>query len=188
MTFTHIGSLLDDYLDQALPDAVAREVTAHLESCAACRSEHEEALRLRALMAGYQTPAPPPDYWDEVAGLILARTVEDRTELVDIPTEAARAKRERYQLYRSIAAVAASLVVLFSALLVGPESPIGIPGQLASERQTESPEALLASSVSKSSDLFSEDEQALITGGMIMVGSPGLFASPTGMTTVLGLE
>jgi anti-sigma factor RsiW len=188
MTFTHIGSLLDDYLDQELPEPVAREVTTHLESCAACRTEHEEALRLRALLSGYQPPAPPEEYWDEVSGLILARTVEGRTEVVDLPTEAARARSERYQLYRSIAAVAASLVVFFSALLTGPESPLAIPGQLADGSQTEAPNTLLASSTPESSNLFSEDEQALIAGGMLLVGGSGLFASPADMTTVLGLE
>ncbi len=173
MTCLYFRSLLDDLLDRELPPPLETSVRAHLNVCVSCREEYEETARLRQLMSGLTVPEPSDSYWQESADLIRARTVET-PEFVVVSDEIARRSVERRSFYRAMIAVAASLVIFFGSLLIGSSSPFsGEPhlSSVTSEDQA-SPSRV---------NYISDDEQALIAGSMLLVGTPGMLASSSGL-------
>ncbi len=188
MTCSIIRSLLDDYVDRELPASTVRSIKTHLNRCAACRIEEEALRRLKALLPGLTPPEPEPTYWREVSGLITARTTQrDRT--ISAETEMERLARERASFYRSILALAASLAMFFSALALGPNLPGGFTDRSPLTGEDGPARSGAVTFQSEGAGMISHREQALITSGMLLVGSPaGMFVSPTDMAMALGLD
>jgi len=64
MTCNELDERLDDFADGVLSPADAREVEAHLASCAACREAERRTRRLLAHAAALpRSAAPPRDLW-----------------------------------------------------------------------------------------------------------------------------
>jgi anti-sigma factor RsiW len=123
---THPAStLLDSYLDGELDPAIAGEIESHLTSCSACSEELQVAQNVRELLKHRPVHLPPEGYWAESAKAILERArQEDRI----VPIEPYYREREadtRRNFVRSLISLAASIVVLFSAIYFGQSQPDG---------------------------------------------------------------
>jgi hypothetical protein len=64
-------SAIEDYIDEALAVRTAREVAAHLSSCAICARYHEELKREQAIYASYQRDVDvTPALWASIESRI----------------------------------------------------------------------------------------------------------------------
>jgi len=188
MTCLYFRSLLDDLLDRELSSPLETSVKAHLEVCAACREEYEETARLRQLLSTVTIPEPSSEYWRESADLIIARTVET-SNIVSITDEIARRSAERKSFYRALVAVAASLVLFFGSLLIGSSAPFtGEPRFTYVDPRDEVIDSSPSGSRVTGDNYISADEQALIAGSMLLVGTPGMLASSSGLGISLGTD
>jgi hypothetical protein len=185
MTCLYFRSLVDDLLDHELSPALETTVREHLGVCSVCREEYEHSARLKAVLSELVCPEPGLGYWQESAALIRARTI-DSNGLIDVPTEIERRSQVHKSFYRSLAAVAASLILFFGSLMI--DSPWG-----ASVPATTSvPAADIAMSASTSAaremggGYILEDEQALIARSVLLVGTPGMAFNQNGLLAALG--
>lgn len=185
MTCSLARSLLDDYADRELDDSTKSTLEEHLKVCPACQAEYDELISLTSALSGLARPEPPPEYWGEVNDLILARTIE-ADQPIPIRTDAEIKARERSSLYRSVIALAASIAIFASTLWLGSSGPISLPAFSEQTPPASDRSSLLASS--QISSTISPDEQSLIASSMLLVGSPGMFASPAEMSEFLGLD
>jgi len=185
MTCLYFRSLLDDLVDHELSPALEATVRDHLGVCTACREEYEQSVRLKDLLADLNCPEPEPGYWRESAALIQARSL-DSSRAIDLPSEIERRSRQRMSFYRSLAAVAASLMLFLGTLLI--DSPWGnLVPVTASE---ESREITLTATESRTmgGGYILEDEQALITRGLVLVSTPGMAISRSSLLATAGVE
>jgi hypothetical protein len=186
MTCSLARSLLDDYTDQELSAGTISTLEEHLKVCSACRAEYDELVSLTSALSKISRPEPPPEYWGEVSELIMARTAEVDQPVI-VRSEAEIKAGERSSLYRSVLALAASIAIFASTLWLGSSGPIGLPAfsdQTGSGTDRSTPLA----AASQISSTISTDEQSMITGGMLLVGAPGMFAGPAEMAGLLGLD
>jgi hypothetical protein len=172
-------SLLDDYLDHELPESVTTEVKSHLDQCDSCRREFEESRYLKELLKQKGPRDPSKDYWLETSQLILAKTVQqygDNGLYASSETDA----DNRGPFLQALVSLAASLVILASAVVVGMS-------------QGNAPDAgvvggpiLFSSSVSRQLNadqtIITEDERQRLAKGMLIMGPPGLLGHFSGMT------
>lgn len=184
MTCSYVRSLLDDHIDQELPTEIQTSVNQHLRDCSPCQAEYASLVRLKQMLSGLTCPEPPVEYWDEVNDIILARTIEADT-IIDVQAIAQRRTRELSSFYRSLVAVAASLLIFVTSLWLGaseqPALGSGSPRSASTGRHDDR-------TATTSVEHISAIEQDLIAGGMLLVGTPGMFASPADMAVVLGLS
>ena len=186
MTCSLARSLLDDYIDRELLVSTQSALKEHLKVCSACRAEYDELFSLRSALSNLRRPEPPQEYWGEVTELILARTVEADRPTV-ILTDSGIKARDRSSFYRSLLALAASMAIFATSLWLGSSGPVGLPA--FSERgYSDSDRSSQLATTSPASCTISAEEQALIASGMLLVGTPGMFASPTEMSGLLGLN
>jgi len=186
MTCSYARSLLESYLDRELPANNRFSLEKHLEACTSCRAEYKELTRLKGLLSQSACPEPYKEYWGEVRDLILARTAE-ADAVVDIQAEVTRRAKEQSSFYRSIIALAASLTIFVTSLLLGSSGPVGTPHQSRQSVPNEAGSSYVTA-ISSAASTISPDERALLTGGMLLVGTPGMFASPVDMAVILGLD
>ena len=174
MTCYHSSALLEDYIDGTLPAESVDEIDQHLKSCERCRQEYEAAVSLKKLLKVKPIHQPPPEYWSELSNIIIARTI-DSPALPDEPHTPIDLNAERRSAFiRSLVSFAASLVILFSAILIGSNGQ----ERFASVSEQDSPLFVLApmdeSADSEDSSLFvSRDERMHLTRGMLLMGPPG---------------
>lgn len=109
MTCHEIDQRLDDWVDDALPEATRREVQAHLASCTACR-QREQALRelLTHAAALPRSVSPPRDLWPGIAERIELQKSWSWPWLGS---------------WQTALAVAATVVIALGAVLFGRSSP-----------------------------------------------------------------
>ncbi|MEW5796644.1 MAG: zf-HC2 domain-containing protein [Candidatus Zixiibacteriota bacterium] len=187
MTCSHIRALLDDLLDRELPPSIEASVKGHIQACESCRREFEELDKLRGLMFGLSVPEPPTEYWQESLELIRARTVES-VRFIPQPGSSQQRTSERAQFYRALLAVAASLIVFFGSLLIGSsDSLVSRPQAVAPSSTTPTSIDLPKVTVSRT-NYISADEQTLIAGSMLLVGTPGMLASSSSLAIALGSD
>ncbi len=186
MTCSLARSLLDDYADRELPDSTESTLKEHLEVCPTCRAEYDELVSLTSALRGINRPEPPADYWGEVNDLIMARTV-DAARPIPVPTDSEIRARERSSLYRSVLALAASVAIFASTLWLGSSGPVGLPAFSESSHSDSERSTLMVTS-DQASSTISTDEQDLVASSMLLVGAPGMFASPAEITGMLGLD
>lgn len=119
MNCLHTLALLEDFADSALTTAEAASVRAHLDDCPDCRAKHDQTDRLKQLLRTFRTPDPGADYWADNSVLIRARTSDAADRREHQPESDWHSPSVRKEFYRSLVSVAASLFILFAALLVG---------------------------------------------------------------------
>lgn len=183
MTCSYIRSLLDDLVDQELPTEIETSLNQHLQGCPDCQAEYDSLVSLKQMLSGLACPEPPAGYWDEVNDIILARTVEAEA-IIDVRKLADQRRRELSSFYRSLVAVAASLLIFVTSLWLGSSEQPGLDGQTPPWSST----GTKINSVATATKHISADEQDLIAGGMLLVGTPGMFTSPADMAAVLGFD
>ncbi|UCD64957.1 MAG: zf-HC2 domain-containing protein [Candidatus Zixiibacteriota bacterium] len=173
MTCHNALALLEDYVDGELSAELEARVREHLAGCRRCRLEFEWSSVLKELLKQKKAPDPDRDRWAETTNLIYARTVEQDTNRYRIMSVAERNSAQRGAFVRSVVSVAASLAILFSAILLGS----GSQQQLARVSASESPifvAAPLEDQVTSDNITVASDEENLRRAkGMLLLGPPG---------------
>ena len=108
MTCNEIKELTVPYLELDLEPSRVRDVTTHLEGCAACRTEMETVRQVLVRVKGVTVPDPGDRFWNEFPGQIRRELARERPP---IPS--------RLRLWKGKAgwpmALAASLLLLVGA-------------------------------------------------------------------------
>lgn len=181
MTHRFPLSLLEDFVDNELSEEELAEFKRLLETSPELRDEHQLAVRLKALMKRQPIPDPGEDYWSEVTELILARTTDAPETETTTVTSQDELSRRRSAFVRSLVSAAASLLILFSALLIGS----GKHHQMLTENISAGSVLLTATVADEiNSDSFvmmTKSERNSTTVGMMILGPP----SPIGRFTAL---
>ena len=187
MTCLYFKSLVDDLIDHELSPSLETIVREHLGVCPVCREEYEQSARLKAVLSRLTGPEPEPGYWQESAALIRARTV-DSTDIVNVPTVIERRTQERVSFYRSLAAVAASLILLFGSLMV--DSPWGTSAPVTTSVLSEGDALSTSTTMAREmgGGYILEDEQALIARSVLLVGTPGMAFSQSRVLVAPGTD
>jgi len=120
---------LGSHLEGDLARAQDARLTAHLESCRACREELEALRRAAELVRGLPDPAPPA----HLAERVMARLRDADGGRPGAPPEALRAARSRAPWAWPAAALTAASVVGVAALVLlaqsfGSGGGTGLPG------------------------------------------------------------
>ena len=185
MTCLYFRSLLDDLVDHELSPALEATVRDHLGVCSACREEYEQSARLKSLLSELTCPEPEPGYWQESAALIQARSAGS-SRSIDLPSEIERRHQQRMSFYRSLAAVAASLMLFLGTLLI--DSPWGNLVPATAEEETDKITLTATESRTMGGGYILEDEQALITRGLLLVSTPGMAINRSNLLATAGVE
>jgi len=184
MTCSDVVARLDDFLDGELSAEAARRVRDHLADCAACRREHDLAVQVRGLLGSAAAPDPGDEYFAESESHILARTVlAGDPEAVRRGGGEGAAPRSSTALLRALVSVAASLAILFAAIYlgssrellisrtIGPEIPVLATAEVRSELGD--------------SPVFTREDRARITRGMMLIGGPGILGRFTALPQIV---
>lgn len=168
MTCGQVGALLSDYLDNEVTAEQAAQIKAHLDECAECRAEHSDLLAVRNALGSGSVSLPEEDYWRQTEELILEKSARAEARIRPVPRSA-----ERHSFTRAVMSLAASLVILVSAMLVGSD----LQSQLALQQADDSP-ALVTLSLQESvgtryRTFHAMDEQYKLTRSLILIAPPG---------------
>lgn len=173
MTCHQTLALLDDYIDGELSPQQVAQTEEHLKTCPDCRHETELARQIKASLAELPDIDPGRQYWDETTQLITARTASliesDSSETINT----AATPEEKTAFFRSLASVAASILILIGAIYLG-------GAQQKQARRINPPASPYFVAVSLH-EAFTDDkvefvtskEATQITKGMILMGAPG---------------
>lgn len=170
MTHRHALSLLEDLVDDELPADKLEEVRRMIEDDPDLQRHVARSRRLKELLSKLAAPDPGRQYWDETTSLILARTVEAESARTAAPSA------EKFSLVRALFSVAASVVILISAIYIGSNgrTPMalqagdGTPAAFAGVSvQAEFPGAKFP--------VYGQKEAMQLTRAMIIMGPPGIF-------------
>ncbi len=185
MTCQTALSLLDDFVDGELSQALAEEVSVHLEGCPRCRSEADETKSLKELLRQSEVRDPGRDYWPETSQLILARTVQSASAQEPHHTTADQLADQRNAFVRALLSLAASLVILVSAVVVGQSQK-----STATLSSPDNP-VLLTSSLAQRLDpdfqIVTHEERTRLAKGMLLMGPPGPFGRIAGLMELINL-
>lgn len=110
----HLGERLTDLIDGRLDPPGAAEVTRHLDSCEACRTELADLQALRTLLRSVEIPEPREALW----GRLEARLAQER----------ARVTRRRWWGRILVPSTVAAIGAAVLALAPVPQVPIDING------------------------------------------------------------
>ena len=119
MTCSFALSLLSDYIDNELVATDAEQLRNHLNTCPDCRAEFENSVRLKELLGWMPDPDPGPRYWEDLAPVIIARTVQSAHELLTRTAAGNSSFELRRSFTRALITCAMSLTLLFSAVMIG---------------------------------------------------------------------
>jgi hypothetical protein len=188
MTCHDALTLLEEYIDKDLPAEKEALVKQHFDSCPGCREELDAMLLLKELFKSNKVPDPGEAYWAETTRIIKARTIEApgeeliATNITDIRT------MQKNALMRSVVSVAASLVILFSALLIGS----GQQERLARIESSQPPvlySAALDEVVGEDNTVYvTRDETKRVAQGMLLMGAPGLLGRFSSTISVVAVS
>ena len=184
MTCQEVLSYLDDLIDDELPPTKVESVRKHMEQCLSCREEYDRTVQLLTVLKQRKPLIPDDTYWDEVTALIMAKTVEAVQSNSVVQTQVQDISAKRTALIRAIVAAAASLAILFSALVIG------------SQQSQQLTEKDLASPVFATADLrellephdvgiFTKNDQLQLARGTLLIGSPGVLGRFAGMPELI---
>lgn len=173
MTCHDALALLEDHVDGELSPDKEAFVKKHLAACAACREEFETSLVLKELLGQNQPFDPGEEYWSDTIRLIRARTTESTVSETQIISVSSRRSMERGAFVRSLVSVAASLIVLFSALLLGSGKQEQIARLTASEPPVYVSTPLEQVVGSDNTIIVTQDENTRLARGMLLLGAPG---------------
>jgi anti-sigma factor RsiW len=173
MTCKNALALLDDLLDSEITPHEAGELHKHLNECSACRNEYETSKALKELLSKTPTPDPGAEYWQEVVDIILARTTASTKSRTSLDKTPVAINKKKQALIRALVSVAASLLILFSAILLD----ISRNEQKAQAPES-NPRLFVAAPLQdviygQSSQYVTRREQIRLTKGMWLLGPPG---------------
>jgi anti-sigma factor RsiW len=168
MTCGQVGALLSDYLDNEITAEQAAQIKAHLSECTECRAEHSDMRTVRNALGSGSVSLPEAEYWSQTEELILEKTTRAERQITLV-----RSSAERHSFARAVMSLAASLIILASALMVGGD----LQYQLASQQADDSP-ALVTLSLQESvgsrhRTFHAMDEQYQLTRSLILIAPPG---------------
>lgn len=173
MTCRNALALLEDYIDGNLAGPQTASFNEHIDRCDSCREEYESSVLLRGLLKRRTAPDPGPDYWRETSSLIRARTVESEPQKIVTLSVTRRADAQRGAFVRAVLSVAASLVVLFSAILLGSSRPERL-ARMNSHQPPFLASATVVDRVETDINLTQvESDNIQLARGMLLVGAPG---------------
>ena len=172
MTRTQAIALLDDFLDDALPEEDRQAVSELVDSDPVVRREFELAVAVRESLRQQPPPDPGSAYWREVHGLILARTIESDTGH-SVPSQAQVQGRRTYFI-RSLVSVAASIFILVSALLIGSDRNLQAPTVVTSDSPVLINSSLATLLSEENTQVITATEQLQIARGIFLIGPPGI--------------
>ena len=189
MTWHLTGSLLEDYIDGELAETEVTRVTEHLKTCPECRAEFDSGRRLKIVLSQQRLPDPGPDYWPEVTSLVLARTVESgATQFVERPAAERQHADVRRTFVRSLVSLAASLVLLVSALVVG-SNHLRERAQTAPEKRPVYVAASIRALIGPDNYVvITPKEKVTIARGVSALGAPGLLGRVSALSQLLTFE
>jgi predicted anti-sigma-YlaC factor YlaD len=169
MTCGQVGALLSEYLDNDLTAEQAAQIKAHLSECAECRTESDDLLAVKNALGSSSVGLPKQEYWDQTEELILEKTTRAVQKITPV-----RSSADRQSFTRALVSLAASLVILVSALMVGGD----LHSQLARQESEQSP-ALVTISVQESvgghhKTFHAMDEEYQLTRSLILIAPPGM--------------
>ena len=174
MTCRKTLGFLGDFVDNSLPVAQAEEIARHLEQCPSCRKEYEATKSLKELMGKVSSPDPGADYWQDTTDIILARTVGSLPSPKYKVSSKAKTVNNHQAFIRSVVSLAASLVILFSAIFLGksdnqarvditnPENPFLVVAPLQEMFYD------------KKMTVATSSERIRMQKGTLLIGAPGL--------------
>lgn len=178
MTCPTTRSLLEQLVDNELPPAAAEQLRAHLASCSDCRSDFESSRQLKELLSKVPVPDPGDRYWNGSEQIILARTVDRPSEMERVPVTTGTSIGTS-QLTRSLVALAASLLLLCTAVWLG-------SAYHPEQRPYAQTERFLVTTAAERSltprqaNLASNENHLIMARATFAIGGPG----PTGRLTM----
>jgi len=107
-----IQTQLIEYLRNELDEATRSMITAHLDSCTACREDYDTAKMILSFSSAKQPTAPPESYWISLLPRIRMR--------IDTPA----VFMSTGVLQRYLVPLAAAIVIIIMALRIGNVEPI----------------------------------------------------------------
>lgn len=173
MTCRHTQSLLEDYVDQELTISQHDEIEVHLAHCEMCRNLFHQATKLKESLSTFDVVDPGQNYWDETTQIILAKTAQSdfSTHVDQTPIEQYRSTKSA--LIRATASFAVALLVLGSAIFFGSMQSQQQPITNIKTEIIVSAE-LLEHLKHVNEIIFTKNEQARLTRGIFLLGSPGM--------------
>ncbi len=178
MTCSHFMALLDGFIDGEIETAISDEMQQHLRKCDDCSNEYASALRLKKTLADMTFPDPGNEYWQETTDIIMARTVG--ADLAQ--PNGAETVSDKRAFVRSMLSLAASLLILFTAMLLGtgqngPSVLLNPPSAAV-----EHPSSIDQDSVPMQPRVFAPtDDQTRLLRGTLLLASPGAPGLATAM-------
>lgn len=187
MTCRHTQSLLEDYVDQELTISQRDEIDSHLARCNICQKKFHQATKLKETLSNLETGDPGQNYWDETTQIILARTAQNDliANIERIPVEQYHYTKSAF--VRSMASFVVALFVLSSAIFFG------------STQSQQQPITKIETEIVLSAELlehlnyvneiiFTKNEQARLTRGMFLLGTPGMLGRSALVSELLILK
>lgn len=130
MTCHDAAPLLSDYLDATLAGDVRTAVSAHLETCPACRTVVTDLDRIRAAARTLGPVTPPAHLWMEIAGRLRLEqgAGAGASRPTPTPTPPIRARQETWQWLGLAAALllVTTAVYVVSRPVAGPVTPASV--------------------------------------------------------------
>ena len=188
MTCRRAQSLIEDLVDNELPESIAAELREYLARDPDCREEFDLSIRLKELLTHSDTPEPGDEYFTELQRLILARTVETEPSTPALATgEREPSKRDiRVSFVRSMLTLAASVCLFVAAVYYGATNTTAVD-------QTATPDDSRATSlvqvVNDDVDLgLTIDGRDRLTAGVMLLGPPGLLGRFTDLAPLPAIK
>ena len=165
---THLNPiLLEKYLDKELSGSLLTETEQHLETCPECQNRLEELRQLNRLLVRVKPPVPSQAYLEESLSIIQARTIA-----LQEPTYPEK-RPIISDFIRSIVAVAASLLLLLSAIYLGSDSQVQQYTQSTPDNQMLVIAPAYFKNAEQSQPLYVQHDQIRQLKGMLLIGPPG---------------
>jgi anti-sigma factor RsiW len=172
-------ALIDGLVDGELAESTASDLEQHLRKCTQCRSEHEATVRLKQWLGQIEAPDPGRDYWSETTRLILAKTVDAIGERVGAVDTQVRTASGRRAFVKALVSLAASIVILISAIAIGENQP-----RSAQSRTVHETAELLDDGPVRQADLdgfLTSADRTRLAKGMLLMSPPGLLGRSMGI-------
>ncbi len=171
MTNRHVLELLDDFIDGELKPAEREAVKDHLKNCSSCLSDFEEANKLIANLNSIESGDPGDDYHRETRELIFSRTIgSGQTEIFSNE----KLTQTKLTFYKSLAALAASILLLSVAMLIDPDNPMTFANDIKESRQLYETASLREIMLFEKNDNFTEKEKKDLARAMLMQMPTGI--------------
>ena len=182
MTRPSKRSLLEDFVDSELSEEETSYVRQLLAQSPELQQEHDATLRLREILKTLPVPDPGEQYWSESTELILARTTPSETEESVNRSLPEITAQKRHAFWRSVVSAAASLIILFSALVIGSQRQTHKETNIVDEGRMLVTTDLADRLTTPTVELTDQPELAGMTVRNILQGPPGhvgRFSDPT---------